>query len=179
VSRRQLLALPAALLLAGCGVAVGVHGLISGTEVGVEAEKVVEKQPDVQAGTMTCGSLRDRKGDSTRCTRVVDKNGTVVKVGATVTLLAPGRPHQLRVVADPTVQEFGLNGDVVEKDLAQQYAAKYDVQPDDVSCPYLRGIVGTRVTCKVTVAGQLHDVLVTVDRVDSTTYDVHYVVGSL
>lgn len=176
--RRLLLLVPLVLALAGCGLALhGVSGLISGTEVGVEAEKVLEKQPGVLPGTMTCGALHDRAGDSTRCARVVNRNGTLVTVGVSVTLLAPGRPHQLRVQADPTAEEFGLDGDVLEQDLAQRYDAKYAVQPDNVTCPYLRGQAGTQVTCKLTVAGELHDVVVTVDHVDGTTYAVHYVVG--
>lgn len=172
------LALVALVALAGCGATVGGKEPVrmSGQEVSVTAEKALEKQAGVSKGTMTCGSLDAVVDDSTRCERVVVDNdsGIVVKLGVTVTVTKSGRPAHLHVQADKAVREFGLTGESIAADLKKQYAAQQGVEPDAVQCPYLEGVVGKQVLCKLTADGDTHDVQVTVDRVDAKKYDTHY-----
>ena len=59
---------------------------------------------------------------------------------------------------------FGATPTVAGKDVAAQVsgelAAKYGSAPETVTCPDLKGEVGTRITCQLTTGGKTYDVAV-------------------
>lgn len=161
----------ACVLLAGCG----GQEEISGKELSRLANEQLEKQnPEIVPGKLVCDDVPFEKGATTRCLRIVDLSGREVRIGATVEIDRVEGGGHFQVDLDTVPKEFGLTGDFIEKDLATQYEQRFGEQPDSISCPYLKGKVGTEITCKLKAAGKTHDVVVTATEVDPEDFDTDY-----
>lgn len=155
---------------------------ISGDELARAANSRLEKQNSTLVpGRVKCPKARAEKGASVRCLRTVDlSGGRRVKIDVAVTInevKSDGRFHFNAVVAKKP-REFGVVGGYIERDLSKQYAAQFGSPPRDVTCPDLRGAVGSSVHCTLLVHDGKRDVTVTVDRVDRDRFDAHYVYSS-
>jgi hypothetical protein len=160
------------LLGAGCGRHVVPPDSLAGAEVGRMAEHELEAEnPRLAPGTLRCPDLDFRVGASVRCLRTADLGqGRVVKVAGTVAVTSLASGGRLHVALDDTAQEFGISGDQVATELRRRYAQLFGGHPGAVECPYLRGAVGNRVTCRVQVGGARRAVDAVVTRVDRVQY---------
>ena len=165
------------VLVAGCGRDVVVLDEIGGSKVGAMAERELEAEnPRLALGTMACPDLDFRVGASVRCVRTTElSGGRIVKVGGTVKVASLASGGHLHVAMDSEATEFGLAGDRIAADLRQQFVQRFQRQPSRLTCPYLRGVVGHRVTCRLVDRGARRDVDVVVTGVDPATYAVRYV----
>jgi hypothetical protein len=168
-----------ALLLAGCGEppATGPDRL-TGADVATMAESELEAEnPSLTTGMLTCPDLDFAVGASVRCLRTTElSGGRVVKVRGTVTVTSVESGGRLHVVMDEQPAEFGLTGSRVAVDVRERYQRRYHARPRRVDCPYLRGEVGTTITCRVVVAGTRHHLDVQVTDVEPEGFATSYVV---
>jgi hypothetical protein len=121
--------------------------------------------------------VKYEKGATTRCLRTVDLDqGRRVKIGATVTITSTSKGGRYEIKVDDQAQEFGELGPTIQEDLATQYAKNFRTGKPQVSCPaYLKGAVGTAITCQITPdTGKKLDVVVTVTSVDPKNFDTVY-----
>lgn len=175
--RWPLQALLLAVLLSGCGgEAASVPGHLDGDSVARMAERQLEVQnARLVKGTLSCPDLDFRVGASVRCVRRTElSGGRVVTIGGTVTVTAGDSGGRLHVAMDRNVQEFGLSGEQLADGVATQYRRRFGIEPRALHCPYLRGVVGARVTCRLQGARVRHRVAVVVTAVDPATYTTTY-----
>jgi hypothetical protein len=174
VAVRVVLGLLVAVGACGCGRDVAVLDTISGHDVARMAERQLEAEnPELAPGTLSCPDLDFRVGRSVRCLRTTElSGGRVVKVHGVIRVMSLSSGGRLHVAMDPRATEFGLAGDALAARLARQRSG---ARPDTVHCPYLRGTVGAKVTCRVVVGGTRQDVDVVVTRVDAHDYRTTYV----
>lgn len=160
------------LLVAGCGQNPPAVGHLTGAEVGRMAEHELEAQnPRLAAGTLSCPELALELGAAVRCLRTTRlSGGRVVEVAGTVTVTSVTSGGRLHVAMDERAREFGLTGSHLATELRRRYRPQSRTRPSRVVCPYLRGVVGTRVTCRLDVGGERRDVDVVVTAVDPVTY---------
>jgi hypothetical protein len=165
------------LVVAGCGGDVTVLDEIDGDKVATMAERELEAQnPRLAPGTLDCPDLDFEAHASVRCMRTTELGqGRVVKVVGTVTVTSLTSGGRLHVAMDDEAQEFGLAGDYLAADVRRQYVQRGGAEPSRVDCPYLRGKVGTVVTCRLEAGGARHDVDVVVTAVDPAGYRTSYV----
>lgn len=151
-------------------------GSLDGAEVGTMAERELESQnPTLAPGTMACPDLDLDVGASVRCLRVTElSGGRVVKVRGTVEVTSLDDGGRLHVAMDDEAEEFGLSGRQLASDLRRQYVQRFRSRPSRVRCPYLRGEVGTRVSCRLVAGGKRLEVGVVVTAVDADSYRTHY-----
>ena len=168
------------LVVAGCGAEAGVSSApknLDGETVAARANALLEKQnPQLAPGALTCQKVRFKVGETSRCTRtVIFDDGRLVRSGATVTIDGVKDGGHLQVQVDDEPTEFGITGKAVFADLARQYAARYKVKPPTGSCPpYLKGLVGTTITCDMVTAEGKLAVEVKVTEVDPKTFETQY-----
>jgi hypothetical protein len=166
-------------LLTGCG-GHGVTGpdRLAGSDVAAMAERELEAEnPRMATGVLTCPDLDLEVGASVRCLHTaVLTGGRIVKVRGTVTVRSLDSGGRLHVAMDRQPLEFGLTGDRVGTDVARRFLRRSGVRPRAVHCPYLRGEVGTTITCRVLATRRRHDVDVRVTSVDPDGYGTSYVV---
>jgi hypothetical protein len=176
VAVRVLLGLLVALGTGGCGRDVAVLDTIPGHDVARMAERQLEAEnPELAPGTLSCPDLDFRVGRSVRCLRTTElSGGRVVKVHGVIRVMSLSSGGRLHVAMDPRATEFGLAGDELASQLAHRQ--RFGARPSTVHCPYLRGTVGTTVTCRVVVGGTRQDVDVVVTGVDARDYRTTYVV---
>jgi hypothetical protein len=175
-----LASLGCALLLAACG---GGHqspgpDRLAGPEVAAMAESELEAEnAGMATGTMTCPDLDFEVGATVRCLRTTElSGGRVVKVRGTVTVTSMGAGGRLHVAMDEQADEFGLTGKELAAGVGRRYQSRFHVRPRRVDCPYLRGEIGSHVTCLVVAAGKRHHVAVRVTAVDREGFGTSYVV---
>ena len=173
------------LVASGCGAEARVSSIpktLDGKTVAARANALLEKQnPKLAPGALTCQKVRFKVGATSRCTRtVVFEDGRLVRSGATVTIDEVQDGGHLQVQVDDEPAEFGITGKAVFADLARQYATRFKVKPPTGGCPpYLRGKVGTTMTCNlVTAEGELA-VEVKVTRVEPKTFETQYTFKSV
>ncbi len=168
------------LVLVGCGAEAGVSSIpenLDGETVATRANALLEKQnPQLAPGALTCQKVRFKVGATSRCTRtVVFDDGRLVRSGATVTIDGVKDGGHLQVQVDDEPSDFGITGKAVFADLARQYAARYKVKAPTGGCPpYLKGEVGTTITCRLDAAEGKLAVEVKVTRVDPKTFETEY-----
>ncbi len=151
---------------------------LDGGAVARMAERELEAEnPRMAVGRLTCPGLRLRIGVSVRCRRTTElSEGRVVTVSGTVTVTALSSGGRLHVAMDDRAEEFGLSGDRVATGVRDAFARRLHLRPTRVSCPYLRGVVGARVTCRVDGAGRRRTAEVEVTGVDAADYRTAYAV---
>jgi len=167
-------------VLAGCDRDVALPDRLPGTAVARMGERELEAQnPRLAPGTLTCPVLPLRIGASVHCHRTTElSDGRVVRVAGTVKVTSLAGGGRLHVAMDELAEEFGLSGDRVAAGVRQRYARRFHAQPPQVTCPYLRGAVGTMVACRIDARGVRRAAEVRVTAVDPaayrTTYAVHW-----
>ncbi|RNL60576.1 hypothetical protein EFK50_19870 [Nocardioides marmoriginsengisoli] len=148
-------ALLALLLVTGCGSTTTSEtpdiDSIAGSQVGAMAERQLETtHPGMAPGELTCPDLDFEVGSEVRCERVAElSGGRLIRVSGTVSVTSTEGGGRLHVKLDDEVAEFGITGDALEDDLRKRAAAKLKAEPDEVTCPYLTGEVGTKARCRV------------------------------
>jgi len=165
-------------LLGSCGrQAVSLPDRLDGGAVSRMAERELEAEnPRMAAGTLSCPGLNFRRGASVRCLRTVElTEGRVVRVPGTVTVTSVVGGGRLHVAMDDRAEEFGLSGDRVAAGVRDAFARRLHLRPTRVTCPYLRGAIGVRVTCRVD-GGRRRTVEVEVTGVDAADYRTSYAV---
>lgn len=169
------------MLLAACGAEVHVGSTrpktIDGTTIASKANAQLEKEnPSLAHGDLTCADVKYDVGASSRCERtVMIKDGRVVHIGATVTIDRVTSGGHFKVKVDDAPEEFGLTGASVLAELTKQYAAKYGGKAPTGSCPpYLKGEVGTTMTCTLNSPKGELKVLVTVTKLDPRSFGTGY-----
>ena len=166
-------------VLAGCDRDVALPDRLAGAAVARMAERELEAQnPRIAPGTLSCPVLPLRVGASVRCRRTAElSEGRVVRVAGTVKVTSLAGGGRLHVAMDERAEEFGLSGDRVAADVGQRFERRFHRQPTRVTCPYLRGEVGTTVACRIEAPGARR-AEVTVTGVDPaayrTTYDLRW-----
>lgn len=165
------------LLATGCGGDVVVLDEIDGDEVGRMAEQELQAEnPWLTAGTMSCPDLDFEVGASVRCLRTTElSGGRVVKVGGTVEVSSRASGGRLHVAMDGDAQEFGLTGARVAAALRERTVRRFGSEPSRVECPYLRGEVGTTVSCRLKLDGDGYRVDAVVTAVDVELRETEYV----
>jgi hypothetical protein len=169
-------ALLVALLPSGCGSDGPALDQLAGHDVGTMAERELEAEnPRLAPGTLTCPDLDYRAGASVRCRRTAElSGGRVVEVRGTVEVTSTDSGGRLHVTMDDDVEAFGVSGDDLEADLRRRYVQRFQAEPTAVSCPYLRAVVGQRVTCRLEARGVRHDVEVVVTATHPESYRTDY-----
>jgi hypothetical protein len=173
------------LMVTGCGGEAGVSTVpktLDGKTVATRANALLMKQNSQLApGALTCQKVRFKVGATTRCMRtVVFNDGRLVRSGATVTIDEVKDGGHLQVQVDDEPAEFGITGKAVFADLARQFAAKYKVKPPTGGCPpYLKGKVGTTITCALETAQGKLGIEVKVTKVEPKTYETQYTFKSV
>jgi hypothetical protein len=169
-------ALLVALLPTGCGSAGPGLDQLDGRDVATMAERELETEnPGLAPGTLACPDLDYRIRASVRCLRTAELgDGRVVKVGGTVEVTSIASGGHLHVTMDDDAEEFGVAGANLGADLRRRYVQQFHVEPSQVTCPYLRAVVGHRVTCRVVAGGVRRDVEVVVTAADAETYRTVY-----
>ena len=173
------LALLVAALTVGCGhhaaAPQDLHEL-PGTRVAAMAERRLEQQnPRIAPGRLSCPDLAWRVGASVRCLRSTElSGGRLVKVAGTVTVTSMAEGGRLHVAMDERAAEFGLAGTQLATEVRRLYPRRFHGEPTALTCPYLLGVVGTRVTCRAEVGGARRDLDVVVSAVDPTAYRATY-----
>jgi len=168
------------LMVAGCGAEAGVSATpknLDGKTVATRANALLMKQnPQLAPGSLTCQKVRFKVGATSRCTRtVVFNDGRLVRSGATVTIDEVKGGGHLQVQVDGEPAEFGITGKAVFADLARQFAARYKVKPPTGACPpYLKGKVGTTITCTLETAEGKLAIEVKVTKVEPKTFETQY-----
>jgi hypothetical protein len=161
------------LVLTGCGGRdTAGPDRLAGSEVATMAERELEAEnPRMAPGSLTCPDLAFDVGASVRCLRTTElSEGRVVKVRGTVEVTSLAAGGRLHVALDERAAEFGLAGNHLAAEVRRRYAQRFRVQPDRVDCPYLRGAVGTRVSCRLEADDAGRDVDVEVTAVDQESY---------
>ena len=172
-------------MVTGCGAEARVSSIpetLDGKTVATRANALLEKQnPQLAPGALTCQKVRFKVGATSRCTRtVVFNDGRLVRSGATVTIDEVKDGGHLQVQVDDEPADFGITGKAVFADLARQYATRYKVKPPSGSCPpYLKGKVGTTITCRLETAEGSLAVAVKVTRVEPKTFETQYTFKSV
>jgi hypothetical protein len=176
---RVVLGLLVLLGATGCGRDVAVLDDIAGNKVSTMVERELEAQnPGLAPGRLTCPDLDFTIGAAVRCLRTTElSHGRVVKVRGLVEVMSIASGGRLHIEMDAHATEFGVSGDHLAADLRQRYLKRVHAQPSRLDCPYLRGAVGTTVTCQVEIGGKLKHVDVEVIAVDPESYRTTYVVG--
>jgi hypothetical protein len=161
---------------AGCASDATVPHRLRGTEVAAMAERRLEQEnPGLARGSLTCPDLRWRVGASVRCRRTTElTGGRVVKVAGTVTVTSLAAGGRLHVAMDERAEEFGVAASRLSAEVRGLYRRRFRATPGSLVCPYLLGVVGTTVTCRVEVGGARRDVDVVVTRVDPAAYRTFY-----
>ena len=164
------------LVATGCSRDAGVPDRLDGDSVARMAEQELEAEnAGLAQGTLSCPDLDFRVGASVRCVRTTGlSGGRVVKVGGTVSVTSRASGGRLHVAMDQQAREFGLDGDEFVAGVREQYRRRFGVDPDRLDCPYLRGVIGARVTCRVQAGAARYDVDVVVTAVDPATYGTSY-----
>lgn len=159
---------------AGCGQDATTVDVLDGVKVATMAERqLVAENPRMAPGTMSCPDLEFETGASVRCLRTTElSGGRVVKVGGSVEVTSEDSGGRLHVAMDDQAAEFGLAGDQLARELRPGFVRAGSAPV--VECPYLRGTVGQRVTCRVEVDGRRRDLVVVVTAVDEQHYDTDY-----
>jgi hypothetical protein len=162
------------LALTGCGQDVPAVDVLDGAEVATMAEsQLMIENPRMAPGTLSCPDLEFEVGASVRCLRTTElSGGRVVKVAGSVEVTSQDSGGRLHVAMDDEAAEFGLSGDQLASEVAARYA--WAGSAAVVECPYLRGTVGHRVTCRVDAAGKRREVAAVVTAVDEQSYDIDY-----
>lgn len=165
-------------LLSGCGGDPPLPERLGGKAVATLAERELEAEnPRLATGHLECPDLDLRPGATVRCLRTTElSGGRVVKVAGTVRVTSVRAGGRLHVAMDEHAQEFGLTGAQVAAGVRERYAGRRHVTPGAVDCPYLRGVVGTVVTCRLEVAGASRLVDVVVRTVYPPGYVTRYAV---
>lgn len=163
-------------MLSGCGGGTALPDRLAGDSVARMAEQELEAEnAGLAQGTLSCPDLDFRVGASVRCVRTTGlSGGRVVKVGGTVSVTSRASGGRLHVAMDQQAREFGLDGDEFVAGVREQYRRRFGVDPDRLDCPYLRGVIGARVTCRVQAGAARYDVDVVVTAVDPATYGTSY-----
>jgi hypothetical protein len=173
------------VVLTGCGGEVSVSTKkpdeLKGSTLAKRAnEQLVEQNPHLTKGTLTCDDVKYEVDAKARCLRtVVLEDGRLVRIGATVTIDKTSGTGHFNVQVDKEAEEFGIVGKAVAADLAAQYAARFKTEKPGATCPaYLPGKVGAEMTCRlVTEQGKLA-IVVTVKGVKPATYETDYTFAS-
>jgi hypothetical protein len=170
----RLAAVAVGFALVGCGQDVPAVDVLDGTDVATMAERqLMAENPRMAPGTLTCPDLEFEVGASVRCLRTTElSRGRVVKVAGSVEVTSQDSGGRLHVAMDDEAAEFGLSGDQLAAELRPRFA-RAGAAPV-VECPYLRGAVGQRVTCRVDVGGAHRELVVVVTVADEQDYDVDY-----
>jgi hypothetical protein len=165
-------------ILTGCGGDPPLPDRLAGKAVAAMAERELEAEnPRMTAGRLECPDLDLRVGATVRCLRTTElSGGRVVRVEGTVRVTSVAKGGRLHVAMDDGAREFGLSGERVAAGVREQYARRHHVTPTAVDCPYLRGVVGTVVTCRVEVGMRHRRVDAVVTSVDPDGYATRYVV---
>jgi hypothetical protein len=176
----QRLATTAALVAAvaglpGCGPAPSVDG-IPGNRVAAMAEQQLEAMHnELATGTMTCPRLEFVVEASVRCVRIAQlSGGRQIRVLGTVSVTSTKDGGRLHVRLDDEVSEFGVSGEQLANDLRARAQRVLGAAPEQVSCPYLVGRKGARVTCEVVVLKRTLVAPVSVVRVVAADYRAEY-----
>ena len=173
------------LMVTGCGAEAGVSATprtLDGKTVATRANALLMKQnPQLAPGALTCQKVRFKVGATSRCTRtVVFNDGRLVRSGATVTIDGVKDGGHLEVQVDDEPAEFGITGKAVFDDLARQYAARSKVKAPTGGCPpYLKGEVGTTITCSLETAQGNLAIEVKVTKVEPKTFETQYTFRSV
>lgn len=151
---------------------------LPGQAVAAMAERQLEAEnPRMATGHLKCPDLDLRVGATVRCLRTTSlSGGRIVKVAGTVRVTSVAGGGRLHVAMDEQAQEFGLTGEQVAAGAREQYADRHHLTPGTVECPYLRGVVGTVVACRIELSGARRLVDVVVTSVDPATYATRFVV---
>lgn len=170
----RVAALAVGFALAGCGQDVPAVDVLDGTDVATMAERqLMAENPRMAPGTLSCPDLEFEVGASVRCLRTTElSGGRVVKVAGSVEVTSQDSGGRLHVAMDDEAAEFGLSGDQLASEVAGRYTRGGSAAV--VECPYLRGTVGHRVTCRIDVADKRREVVAVVTAVDERTYDIDY-----
>lgn len=170
----RLAALVVGLALAGCGKDVPAVDVLDGAEVATMAEReLMAENPRMAPGTLSCPDLEFEVGASVRCLRTTElSGGRVVKVAGRVEVTAVDAGGRLHVAMDESAAEFGLAGEQLAAELRPRFVSAGS-EPV-VECPYLRGAVGQRITCRIEVGDVRRELVVVVTAVDEATYDTDY-----
>ena len=165
------------IAVAGCGRDVVVLDELEGSKVAAMAERELEAQnPRLAPGTLSCPDLDFEVGSSVHCLRTAElSKGRVVKVRGTVEVTSRASGGRLHVAMEDDAKEFGVTGEQVAAALGHQLAERSAGVPGNIACPYLRGKVGTTITCSFDLDGARHDVDAVVTAVDAEEYDTVYV----
>ena len=163
-------------LLTACGGDPPLPDRLAGKAVAAMAERQLEAQnPRMATGRLACPDLDLRVGATVRCLRTTElSGGRVVKVAGTVRVTSARAGGRLHVAMDRHAAEFGLTGEQVGLGVRGQYAGRHHATPGRVECPYLRGAVGTVVSCRVQVGGRTRVVDVVVTTVDPASYTTRF-----
>ena len=162
-------ALLAILLVTGCGGTTTPDiDSIAGSQVGAMAERQLEtNHPGMAPGDLTCPDLEFEVGSSVRCERVAElSGGRRIRVLGTVTVTSTDEGGRLHVKLDDEVAEFGITGEALEEDLRPQAAARLKATPDEVACPYLTGVAGSKVRCRIEVDNEVVVVVAVITGLD-------------
>jgi hypothetical protein len=165
-------------LLTGCGGDPSLPDRLAGKAVAAMAERELEAEnPRLATGHLECPDLDLRVGATVRCLRTTElSGGRVVRIEGTVRVTSVAKGGRLHVAMDDSAREFGLTGERVAAGVREQYARQHQVVPAAVECPYLPGVVGTVVTCRLDVGDRRRLVDVAVTSVDPDGYATRYVV---
>jgi hypothetical protein len=161
------------MLATGCGGDPPLPDRLRGKAVAAMAERQLEAQnPRMASGTLSCPDVALKVGASVRCVRTTElSEGRLVRIGGTVSVTSLASGGRLHVAMDRQPQEFGLAAERVAAGVRRWYAKRFGAAPAGLSCPYLRGEVGTRVLCHDPGG---HDVEVVVTHVDPSTFTTTY-----
>ena len=165
-----------AAMVSGCGGGTPAPDHLDGHAVARMAEHELEAEnTGLAPGSLSCPDLDFRVGASVRCVRTIGlSGGRVVKVAGTVSVTTRASGGRLHVAMDQQAREFGLGGDAFVAAVRARYRQRFGLDPTRLDCPYLRGVVGARVTCTVDTGGGRRDVDVVVTAVDPATYGTSY-----
>lgn len=170
----RVAALAVGFALAGCGQDVPAVDVLDGTDVATMAEReLMAENPRMAPGALSCPDLEFEVGASVRCLRTTELSaGRVVKVAGRVEVTSEDAGGRLHVAMDDEATEFGLSGDQLAAELRPRFVRAGSAAV--VVCPYLRGVVGQRVTCRLDGGGARRELVVVVTAVDEPSYDVDY-----
>lgn len=160
------------LLLGGCGsgTEVSLPRTLTGTQVGVMAERQLEAQHvRMRPGTMTCPDLELRKGASVRCVRRTElTGGRVVRIGGTVEVTSTREGGRLHVRLDTDPIDYGLTSAAV----AAEVARRTNLEATSLRCSALPGRIGALGRCRI--VGTTKVVRLRVTKVDGRECWTHF-----
>lgn len=166
-----MLALLMAALLTACGTST-----LDGDDLAKDVEsRFQDEVPDLVDGEVKCPDVKLNDGEQdVRCQRHATlDNGVTVDLGVSVTVKTTKDKTHFQMRADDA-PEYTYPGDLIADDVSQRLSRKVGDQPDDVTCPDVKGKKGEEVSCELVDGSATYQVkLNVVDiRDDNIDYEI-------